>query len=118
MTHLIGIKNCNKMRDTFKLLDQMQAEYTFIDVKKNPLSREELAQYASMIGLDSLVNKKGTTWRNLTDAQKALEEPELLDLLVEKQSMIKRPLLVNERSVMVGFDEDAIKAFVSGEDAE
>lgn len=118
MLRLIGIKNCNKMRDTFKLLDDMETEYEFVDVKKTPLSIEELSDYAVMLGIDGLINRKGTTWRKLTDEEKAFEDAKLLELLHSKQSMIKRPMLVNHRSVMVGYDEDAIKDFVSGKDAE
>lgn len=118
MLRLVGIKNCNKMRDTFKLLDSLGAEYEFIDVKKSPLSIEELSDYAVMLGLDGLINRKGTTWRKLTDEEKSYDDKKLLELLSTKQTMIKRPLLVNDRSVMVGYDEDAIKDFVSGKDAE
>jgi Spx/MgsR family transcriptional regulator len=106
------------MRDTFKLLESLDAEYEFVDVKKTPLSVEELSDYAVMLGLDGLINRKGTTWRKLSDEEKAYDDKRLLELLLSKQTMIKRPLLVNERSVMVGYDEDAIKDFVSGKDAE
>lgn len=118
MLQVIGIKNCNKMRDTFKLLEELDVPYNFIDVKKTPLTLEDLQEFAAMIGVDGLVNTKGTTYRKLSDEQKALDGLELLKLVVENQSMIKRPLLINERSIMVGFDEDAIKSFSTGLDVD
>lgn len=118
MLQVIGIKNCNKMRDTFKLLTELDVPYNFIDVKKTPLELEDLKEFASLIGVDGLVNTKGTTYRTLTDEQKALEGIELLKLVQQNQSMIKRPLLINDRSIMVGFDEDAITSFATGLDVD
>lgn len=118
MLQVIGIKNCNKMRDTFKLLTELDVPYYFIDVKKTPLELEDLKEFASLIGVDGLVNTKGTTYRTLTDEQKALEGIELLKLVQQNQSMIKRPLLINDRSIMVGFDEDAITSFATGLDVD
>jgi Spx/MgsR family transcriptional regulator len=118
MLQVIGIKNCNKMRDTFKLLDSLETPYEFIDVKKTPLDLADLQEFAGMLGVDGIVNTKGTTYRKLSDEQKALDGIELLKLVQQNQSMIKRPLLVNERSIMVGFDEDAITSFATGKDVD
>lgn len=117
MLHLVGIKNCNKIRDTKKWLDENQVEYTFIDVKKEPLNREELKELSDKVGLDVLVNKKGMMWRKLGLAGKNLTDEELFDVLLEHQNMIKRPVLIKDEAVLVGYDEESFSAFIN-EDSE
>lgn len=76
-------------------------------MKVTPLSRDEIARFAYLVGIDTLVNKKGTTWRGLELGDVELSDDDLIDLLTEHQSMIKRPVLEFEESVMVGFDAEA-----------
>lgn len=113
MLHLIGINNCNKIRDTKAWLVQEGIEYKFIDVKKEPLTREELQELADKVGLDVLVNTKGMMWRKLELAGKNLPDDELFEVLLEHQNMIKRPVLVYGDAVMVGYDEESFKSFLS-----
>lgn len=115
MLHLVGIKNCNKIRDTKKWLEDQGVEYKFIDVKKEPLTREELKELEFKVGLEVLVNKRGRKWRDLGLKDKNLSDEELFDVLLEHQTMIKRPVLINGESVMVGYDEDSFDAFTSEE---
>ncbi len=113
MLHVIGIKNCNKIRDTRKWLEERDVDFEFIDVKKNPLSRHELKELEEKVGLNTLVNKRGMKWRNLGLKDKDLNEEELFEALLEHQVMIKRPVLVDEEAVLVGYDEDSFETFVS-----
>lgn len=117
MLHLIGIKNCNKIRDTKKWLEERDIEYTFVDLKKEPLTRHELEDLREKVGLDVLVNKRGMKWRSLGLAQKDLSEDELFEQLLEHQVMIKRPVLAEEHAVLVGYDEEAFEAFVEQNEA-
>lgn len=112
MLHVIGIKNCNKIRDTRKWLDEKEVEYEFIDVKKEPLSLEEIKELEYKVGLDVLVNKKGTTYRNLGLKDKEVDEEEMILILEQNQSMIKRPVLIKDEAVLVGYDEDAFTSFL------
>ncbi|HYW95576.1 MAG TPA: arsenate reductase family protein [Bacteroidales bacterium] len=111
MLHVFGIKNCNKIRDTLSWLDEHNVDYTFNSVKKEPLTREELREVADKVGLDVLVNRRGRKWRDLGLAGKDLDEDELFEILLENQVMIKRPLIVDEDAVIVGYDETAFEAF-------
>ncbi|PWN06627.1 arsenate reductase family protein [Rhodohalobacter mucosus] len=113
MIQVYGIKNCNKVRDTFSWLKNNQIEYEFIDFKKEPLSRGELQSLVQQIGLDVLVNKRGMKWRQLGLKDKNLSDKELFDVLLENQTMIKRPVLVRGEAILVGYDEDSFEAFVS-----
>lgn len=111
MIQVYGIKNCNKVRDTFSWLEDNGVEYEFIDLKKEPLKREELRSLVNQIGLDVLVNKRGMKWRQLGLKDKNLSDSELFDVLLENQTMIKRPVLVREQAILVGYDEDSFEAF-------
>ena len=112
MIQVYGIKNCNKVRDTFKWLDENEVEYEFVDIKKEPLTKDELQSFVNQIGLDVLINRRGMKWRQLGLKDKNLSDEELFDELLEHQVMIKRPVLVEGEAILVGYDEDAFEAFV------
>lgn len=112
MLHIIGIPNCDKIRATKKWLTERDIEFEFIDVKKEPLTLEEIQELEFKVGVDVLVNSRGTTYRNLKIKDQNLDIDELLGVLVENQSMIKRPVLVCEESVLVGYDEEAFENFL------
>lgn len=112
MIQVYGIKNCNKVRDTFSWLKENNIEYEFVDLKKEPLTREELKEIADVIGLDVLINRRGMKWRQLGLKDKNLSGDELFDQLLEHQTMIKRPVLIREQAILVGYDEDSFEAFV------
>jgi Spx/MgsR family transcriptional regulator len=112
MIQVYGIKNCDKIRKTKKWLENSDIDYTFYDLKKEPLTKEELQEFVHRIGLDVLVNKRGMTWRNLELKDKDLSDNELFDLLLENQTMIKRPVLIKGEAILVGYDEEAFEVFV------
>jgi Spx/MgsR family transcriptional regulator len=87
-------------------------DYQFIDLKKDPLSEGKLDEFVHKVGLDVLINRRGTTWRNLGLKDKNLDEDQLFDQLLANQIMIKRPVLELDDAVLVGFDEDAFDSFV------
>tara|TARA_B100000575_G_scaffold294657_1_gene312766 strand:+ start:28897 stop:29256 length:360 start_codon:yes stop_codon:yes gene_type:complete len=111
MLNLIGIPNCNKIKDTRSWLEEKGITYEFIHVKKEPLSKEEISELAHKLGIDVLVNKRGTTFRKLGIKDKNISDEDLLELVHEHQSMLKRPILVLKNSVLVGFDEEAFELF-------
>ncbi len=113
MIEVYGIKNCNKIRDTRAWLEAKGVDYTFIDVKTDPLSKEMLEEFVRELGLDRLVNRRGMKWRQLGLAGKKLSDQELFNQLLEHQTMINRPLMVRGKGVMVGYDEDAFEKFVT-----
>jgi Spx/MgsR family transcriptional regulator len=118
MLHVIGIKNCNKIRDTRAWLSDNGIDYEFVDLKKEPLTIDEIKELEFKVGLDVLVNTRGTTYRNLGLKDKELSDEEMIQTLFENQSMIKRPVLVQDEAVLVGFDEEAIENFVKANNDE
>ncbi|MDG5767782.1 arsenate reductase family protein [Balneolales bacterium ANBcel1] len=112
MLEVIGITNCNTIKKTRDWLEEQGIEYSFRDVKKDPLTPNELADLVMKAGLDTLVNRRGRKWKMLGLADKELSDNDLFDVLLEHQTMIKRPVLRYGDAVLVGFDEDAIEIFL------
>ncbi len=111
MTTIYGIKNCNKIRNTIEWMERYQRTFKFHDVKKTPLTMSELQAIAEKVGIDLLLNRRGTTWRKLGLSDKTLTEQELLLVAHENQSMLIRPLLQRGESFLVGYDEDSFETF-------
>lgn len=112
MVEVYGIKNCDKIRKTKKWLSDNDIEYEFFDLKEEPLTREELEEFVYRVGLDTLVNKRGMTWRKLGLKDQDLSDDELFEILLDHQTMIKRPVLISGEAILVGYDEDAFETFV------
>lgn len=111
MITVIGIPNCDQIKKTLSWLNEHQVAHTFVDVKKEPLTRDEIAELAFKVSFDTLVNRKGTTWKKLS-VQSSLTDEQLLELVLHHQTLIKRPVLVSDDgAVLVGFDEDALRHF-------
>ncbi|MEP2447471.1 MAG: Spx/MgsR family RNA polymerase-binding regulatory protein [Balneola sp.] len=117
MLHVIGIKNCDTIKKTKRWLTENEVEFEFIDLKKEPLTIDEIKELEYKVGLYVLVNKRGTTYRNLGLKDKNLSDQDMIQTLQENQSMIKRPVLVLDEAVLVGYDEEAFKNFVGLEDS-
>ncbi|GGF20056.1 Spx/MgsR family RNA polymerase-binding regulatory protein [Echinicola rosea] len=106
-----GIKNCDTMKKTFKLLDEHEIPYEFVDYKKTPPTTALLEGFLEKVTLDKLVNKRGTTYRKLTDDEKAgLDEAiTAIPLLISNSSMIKRPVMVYpDGEILLGFQKETI----------
>ncbi len=112
MLEVIGITNCNTVKKTRQWLEQKDIHYSFRDLKKEPLSPNELADLVMKAGLETLVNRRGRKWKMLGLADKQLSDNDLFEVLLEHQTMIKRPVLRYGEAVMVGFDEDAVATFI------
>ncbi len=117
MTHLYGIPNCSTVKKARVFLEQNGIEYQFHDFKKETPSLENLQAWLQHIPLDILINKRGTTWRKLSDDDKQLIEntETAITLMQSHPSIIKRPVLVSEQLTTVGFkEEDYQQWFLAG----
>lgn len=105
---LYGIKACDSMKKTFALLDELGVVYQFFDYKKQAPSAELLQQWIEQLGLDVVLNKRGTTWRKLTDEQKVQAETTAgaIALMQAQPSMIKRPIVQGEGVLLCGLDSE------------
>lgn len=107
-----GIKNCNTVKSALDWLKKNKVEFEFHDYKKSGVTSAKLAEWSKQVGWESLVNKRGTTWRQLDEAEQAkvTNEKSAIALMLEKNSVIKRPLIEKNGKVLaLGFDEEVYK---------
>jgi Spx/MgsR family transcriptional regulator len=105
--HLYGIPNCDTVKKARKFLDAKGADYSFHDYKKEGADPAKLAAWIEDKGVDIILNRRGTTFRKLTDEDKAdIDAAKAVTLLAENPSMIKRPVVEHSGSILVGFKEE------------
>lgn len=103
-----GIKNCNTVKSATDWLKRNNVDFEFHDYKSKGIAASRLKDWSGQVGWENLVNKRGTTWRQLDETiqKKVTNEKAAIDLMQEKTSVIKRPLIeVNGKVVALGFDE-------------
>ena len=108
MKTVYAIPNCNTVKKALDWLQKNKIAYEFHDYKKKGITATILTNWCKQVGWEALVNKKGTTWRQLTpDIQASIStQKAAIALMMEKTSIIKRPLIEEEGKILVlGFDE-------------
>ena len=101
---IYGIKNCDTMKKARAFLDKHGVEYAFHDYKVAGIERARLEGWAGKVGWETLLNKAGTTFRKLPDADKeGLSESKAIRLMLAQPSVIKRPVLEAGGKLLVGF---------------
>ncbi|MGE8132554.1 arsenate reductase [Novosphingobium subterraneum] len=106
MTTLYGIPNCDTVKKARTWLDAKGIAYTFHDFKKEGAAPERIAQWIASAGLEKVVNKAGTTYRKLGEADKStLAGDGAPAVLAANASVIKRPIVEHPGGLLVGFKE-------------
>jgi arsenate reductase len=110
-TVIHGIKNCDTMKKARAWLDANGVAYEFHDYKVSGIDREMIEKWVKAAGWEVLLNRAGTTFRQLPDsAKKDLDERKAIKLMLEHPSMIKRPVLERGRTLLVGFSDERYSA--------
>lgn len=105
---LHGIPNCDTVKKARVWLDAHGVAFAFHDYKKAGIDATTLRGWAGEVGWELLLNRAGTTFKKLDDADKAdLDEAKAIALMVAQPSMIKRPVLTGAGKPLVGFKPDA-----------
>ncbi|MTW17917.1 ArsC family reductase [Rhodoplanes serenus] len=108
---LYGIKACDTMKKARAWLDQHGVAYEFHDYKVRGIDAARLRAWAAVVGWETLLNRAGTTFRKLADADKAnLDEDRAIALMAAQPSMIKRPVLDIGGTLLVGFSPQSYAA--------
>jgi len=104
---IYGIKNCDTMKKARAWLDAHRIAYAFHDYKTDGIDRAALERWAGVAGWETLLNRAGTTFRKLPDADKdRLTEKKAIALMLAQPSMIKRPVLDAGGKLLVGFEPE------------
>jgi len=104
MLTVYGIKQCDTVRKALKWLDQRGIEHRFHDFRSDGLTAELLQTWLDSDFSGKLVNRRSTTWRQLSETQRQSEGEALLNLLLQFPTLIKRPVFVQEQIVAIGFN--------------
>jgi arsenate reductase (glutaredoxin) len=101
---LYGIRNCDTMKKAWTWLDEKGVAYRFHDYKKEGIDRATLEGWVRQLGWEPLLNRAGTTFKKLPDADKqGLDGQKAIALMLAQPSMIKRPVLEKDGQLTVGF---------------
>jgi len=103
MITVYGIKQCDTCRKALKWLEAQGIEHQFHDFRVGGLEKALLRGWLNSAFADQLVNKRSTTWRQLTDQQRDMQGEKQLQLLLDHPTLIKRPVFVADGIVAVGF---------------
>jgi arsenate reductase (glutaredoxin) len=105
---LYGIKNCDTMKKARVWLDERSITYRLHDYKVSGIERSKLDAWCKSAGWEKVLNRAGTTFRKLSEAQRAnLNEAKAIELMISQPSMIKRPVLELDQTLLVGFNPDS-----------
>ena len=101
---LYGIPNCDTVKKARTYLDDHSVDYTFHDYKKAGVEETDLRRWVKQVGWEKLLNKAGTTFKKLSDTDKAdIDEDKAVNLMQANPSMIKRPVVEGGNTLLVGF---------------
>ena len=113
-TTIYGIKACDTMKKARTWLEDHGIEAVFHDYKAGGIGRAQLEAWCEACGYEAVLNKAGTTFRKLDDESKAnLDRDKAVALMLAQPSMIKRPVLVTDGKVTIGFKPDQYAALFS-----
>ncbi|MGB2739518.1 MAG: ArsC family reductase [Cognaticolwellia sp.] len=106
MTILYGIKNCDSVKKAKKWLEQQNIPYEFHDFRSDGLSPQLLSELLNSTELALLLNKRSTTFRNLSDEIKNnLTDEVMTEVILAQPTLIKRPLLKHQETLLIGFKD-------------
>ncbi len=108
MITVYGIRQCDTCRKALKWLAGQGIDHEFHDFRVDGLDRGKVADWMASDFADVLVNRRSTTWRQLSEDQRAASGEALVELLLDHPTLIKRPVFETDGIVAVGFKPDAL----------
>ena len=110
MLSIYGIKNCDTVKKARRWLEDHGIEYQFHDFRQDGLDKKQLSGWVEQLGWEAVVNKRSTTWRNLSDKDKEIKiNSQAVKLLAANPTLIKRPVLEKNKILLIGFKEAEYK---------
>jgi arsenate reductase (glutaredoxin) len=112
---IYGIKNCDTVKKTLIWLKDRHIDFEFHDFKKSGITEGKLKEWAAKVGWEALINKKGTTWKQLDPEiqNSIISQDDAFRLMQEKTSIIKRPVSETDSGkIVLGFNEEQLSDLV------
>ncbi len=107
MIKVFGLKNCDTCRKALKWLTENDLDHQFVDLRKDGVFEADLTRWTKAAGWETLLNRRGTTWRGLNESEKeSIDEARALKLMAIHPALIKRPVFDLDGTVIVGFKEE------------
>jgi arsenate reductase len=114
MLTVYGIKSCDTCRRARKYLTERGIEHEFHDVRDDGLDIQMLERWTDRIGWEKLLNKKSLTWRKIPEVDRNdMGRDQALAAMIERPTLIKRPVLESPQFIAVGFSEKRFEEFLS-----
>jgi Spx/MgsR family transcriptional regulator len=114
MVILYGIKNCDTVRKARRWLAKHRVDYRFHDLRSDGLDHDQLDAWIEDLGWEHLLNRRGTTWRQLpAEAREPLDAARARKLMLEYPAIIKRPLLAIDTAHYLGFSDERYASLFS-----
>lgn len=108
---LYGIRTCDSVKKAQNWLKQNNVAFELIDFKQIPPTELQITQWSRTQGWEKLLNKQSKTFRELPSAEKTIQdEAQAIALMQQHPLLIKRPVLVSENKILIGFSESAYNA--------
>ena len=108
-----GLKNCDTCKKAQKALVDAGLSFEVVDVRADGVPADALASWVATLGADALVNRRSSTWRRLGDAEKASAEGQgAVDLMLANPTLMKRPVIVTDGALHVGWTKDVQAALL------
>jgi len=108
MIQLYGIPNCDTVKKARRWLDERGIAHAFHDYKKEGADPAKLSAWSADLGWEALLNRRGTTFRKLEEADKAdVDADKAVRLMAAHPSLIKRPVVEHAGGLLAGFDEES-----------
>ena len=114
MLTVFGIKSCDTCRRAKKYLAEQDIEFSFHDVRENGLDIQMLERWAARIEWQKLLNKHSLTWRKIPEVDRNdMTKDKAFALMIDRPTLLKRPVLESEKFLAVGFSEKRFAEFWS-----
>ena len=107
---LYGLKNCDTCRKALKWLVGRGVPVEFVDVREGKISRSDIERFITRAGWEKALNRKSTTWRELSDDEKSdIGAAKAITLIAAHPTLLKRPVIEVGDETLIGFD-DSVRA--------
>ena len=116
MIIVYGLKNCDTCRVALKWLANESLDHRFVDFRKDGVGETDITTWVVALGWESLLNRRGTTWRGLSNADKEdVDEAKAIELMMVYPALITRPVFHVNGIYLVGFKDDQKAKLIAGQ---